>query len=495
MASLIGLLLAPSEARSADPTTPTATATVVNGFVVSVTVTYGGSGLTEAPEVSFVGGGGSGATARAVIANGSVTEIQMISAGSGYTSVPLVVFGPTSSDPTMPMATATVVNGFVVSVTVTYGGSGYTEAPEVSFVGGGGSGATAGAVMTNGSLAEIQVINAGSGYTSVPLVVISPPLAPSVERIQMAPMLTIRGTVGSANQIQYRQDLGDTNTWLTLTNLVLSSSPTLFVDTSAPPAPRRFYQVVHLAELPPPPLPANPHPDWLVWMPPGRFTLGSPASEQDREDNEGPQTEVTMSRGFWMAKCETTQGQYLAIMGNNPSYFSGDTNRPVEQISWRDATNFCNQFNDQERSAGRLPASFVYRLPTEAEWEYACRAGTTNRFFFGDDPSYSMLGGYAWYISSNDGTHPVGLKAPNSWGLFDLYGNVWEWCSDAFAPYPGGSVTDYYRGPDTNPTYVTRGGNWGEFARNCRSAKRAAAGPTYTHWGIGFRLVLAPLLP
>jgi formylglycine-generating enzyme required for sulfatase activity len=265
----------------------------------------------------------------------------------------------------MPTAAATVANGFVIDITVTYGGSGYTVAPEVSITGGGGSGATAQAVIANGSVTDFEMISAGAGYTSVPLVVIAPPLASTIETIQMAPMLTIQETVGSANQIQYREDLGDPNAWITLTNLMLSNNLSLFVDTSAPPAPRRFYRVIGLSELPA----ANPHPDWLVWIPPGSFVMGSPASEQDRYDNEGPQTRVTITRGFWMSKYEVTQGEYRAIVGSNPSYFGGDTNRPVEQVSWRDATNYCGTFNAQERLAGRLPANYVYRLPTEAEWE------------------------------------------------------------------------------------------------------------------------------
>jgi formylglycine-generating enzyme required for sulfatase activity len=394
-----------------------------------------------------------------------------------------------AADYTMPTATAAVTNGFVIDITVTYGGSGYTAAPEVSILGGGGSGATARAVITNGSVADVEMISAGAGYTSVPLVAFAPPLPSSLEAIQMVPMLTLVGTVGSANQIQYRPDLGDTNAWTTLTNFVLSKSPTLFVDTSAPPAPKRFYRVVNLPELPP----ANPYPDWLVWIPPGKFMLGSPASEQDRADNEGPQTEVTLSRGFWMCKHETTQGEYLTIVGSNPAYFGGDTNRPVEQVSWSDATNYCARFNEQERLGGRLPAGHVYRLPTEAEWEYACRGGTTNRFSFGDDPTYSLLGDHAWYAGA--GTHPVGSKSPNAWGLYDVHGNVWEWCLDAFAPYPGGSAGDYYHAPIAGSAVIIRGGNWGESGAHCRSAMRGYSDASAKHWGIGFRLVLGPVVP
>jgi len=159
--------------------------------------------------------------------------------------------------------------------------------------------------------------------------------------------------------------------------------------------------------------------------------MGSPTNELDRWDGEGPQTAVTISRGFWMGKYEVTQGEYLEVMGSNPSRFTGDTNRPVETVTWYDATNYCGQLTQRERAAGRIAANSLYRLPTEAEWDYACRAGTSTRSSFGDDLGYTNLTNYAWY-RENRGltTHPVGQKLPNPWGLYDMHGNVWEWCQD-----------------------------------------------------------------
>ena len=264
-----------------------------------------------------------------------------------------------SAECTTATAVAFVINGFVVSINVTFGGTSYTEPPEVSITGGGGSNAVAQAVISDGSVTAIHVLNAGSGYISTPTVTIAPPCVTWIDNIQMAPMLTIMGSVGATNQIQYTENLQDTNAWTVLANFVLSSSPYLFVDTSAPPAPRRFYRVVRPSGM----TVTNPQPDWLVWIPAGSFLMGSPAGEQDCVDNEGRQTAVTVSQGFWMSKHETTQGQYLAVMGTDSSYFGGDTNRPVEQVSWHDATNFCGRFNDQERLAGRLPATFTCCRP------------------------------------------------------------------------------------------------------------------------------------
>jgi formylglycine-generating enzyme required for sulfatase activity len=265
---------------------------------------------------------------------------------------------------------------------------------------------------------------------------------------------------------------------------------------------RSFTIVVNSGNTNPPP--GNPDPQHLVWIKPGTFMMGSPDDEVDRSDNEGPQTQVILSQGFWMSKYETTQGAYLAVMGANPSYHKGDTNRPVERVSWKNATNYCGKLTVRERAAGRLPTGYEYRLPTEAEWEYACRAGTMTRFSFGDDLSDTQLGDYAWNVSNSGGTsHPVGLKQPNAWGLYDMHGNVWEWCLDWYETYPGGSVTDP-RGPTTfwtDPRGWTmgsyRGGSWGCDGWNCRSALRIRNEypPNTPFDDLGFRAVLAPGKP
>jgi formylglycine-generating enzyme required for sulfatase activity len=236
--------------------------------------------------------------------------------------------------------------------------------------------------------------------------------------------------------------------------------------------------------------------------------MGSPKNEVDRDEWEGPQTAVTISRGFYMGKYEVTQAEYLAVMGNNPSYFNGigsgagpsadygiDLRRPVESVSWNDATNYCGVLTQREQAAGRIPANSVYRLPTEAEWEYACRAWTSTRFSYGDDPGYTNLTNYAWYDANSGGrTHPVGQKLPNPWGLYDMHGNVWEWCQDWFGLYPGGIALDP-QGPTEPWNRVIRNGSWRNPATYIRSANRDNAGPESTINDVGFRVVLAPGQP
>ncbi len=230
----------------------------------------------------------------------------------------------------------------------------------------------------------------------------------------------------------------------------------------------------------------------MVWIQPGTFTMGSPANEPGRFSGEGPQTRVTISQGFWMGKHEVKQSEYLAVMGVNPSLFTGELNRPVEQVSWYNATNYCGKLTTWERSAGRLSAGYVYRLPTEAEWEYACRAATSTRFSFGDDLGNANLVNYGWYSDNSAGqTHSVGQKLPNPWGLYDMHGNLWEWCEDWFGSYPGGTATDP-RGPSTGVRRIIRGGSWNHIAIFCRSAERADFWLDQGHLDIGFRVVLAP---
>jgi formylglycine-generating enzyme required for sulfatase activity len=247
-----------------------------------------------------------------------------------------------------------------------------------------------------------------------------------------------------------------------------------------------FFRLIKPATQP------SPDTNKFVWIAPGTFTMGSPVSEQDCDPDEGPQTVVTLTHGFFMGRTEVTQGQYQDVMGSNPSYFTGDPNRPVEQVTWYDATNYCGKLTAAERAAGRLPAGYVYRLPTEAEWEYACRAGTTTRFSYGDDPGYLQLGNYAWYQGNEVGTtHPVGQKRPNGWGLYDVHGNVWEWCLAWYGGYPGGTVTDW-QGPMSGSSRVARGGGWDDVGQYCRSANRAGREPSGRYHGHGFRAVLAP---
>jgi len=280
--------------------------------------------------------------------------------------------------------------------------------------------------------------------------------------------------------------LGSTN--LTVWSAVGVASNPLgsvnFHDVTASASPQKFYRA--LLQSPP----AN-----MVFIPPNTFTMGSPTNELHRQPNEGPQTTVTLTRGFWIGKYEVTQEEYLSVTVSNPSQFPGDLTRPVSSVSWPDATNYCWMLTQRELAAGRIPAGSEYRLPTEAEWECAARAGTTTRFSYGDDPDYTSLTNYAWQ-NFEDGltVHPVGQKLPNPWGLYDMAGNVFEWCQDWLGPLPGGLVTNP-QGPPSNPIgwKIMRGGAFDFGGSVCRSASRMffPNHPALTDWNLGFRVVLA----
>jgi formylglycine-generating enzyme required for sulfatase activity len=294
---------------------------------------------------------------------------------------------------------------------------------------------------------------------------------------------------GLIYQIQYRSQPTATR-WLDLGPPVTATGPRTCV-TEAVGQLHRFFRVLG--------------PD-MVWIPAGTFLMGSPPTEPGRSSEEGPQTTVTISQGFWMGKYEVTQAEYLDVVGTNPSVFRGDANRPVELVSWMDATNYCTRLTARERLAGRLPAGHVYRLPTEAEWEYACRAGTTMRFHYGSDLrsgmanfdgryEYPPCGGSSYFCENPNGTvlgrtTAVGSYRPNAWGLYDLHGNLSEWCWDWFGPYPGGSVTDP-AGPATGSSRMLRGGDLYCWAYSCRSASRASNSPNTATTNTGFRVVLA----
>jgi formylglycine-generating enzyme required for sulfatase activity len=232
----------------------------------------------------------------------------------------------------------------------------------------------------------------------------------------------------------------------------------------------------------------------MVWIPAGEFTMGSPIDEAGRDGDEGPETRVVIPHGFWMGKCEITQGEFQAVMGKHPSNARGDPNCPVEKVSWYDAMQYCAQRTQQEQLAAKLPEGCAYRLPTEAEWEYACRAGTTTRYCYGDDKGEFRLGEYAWFVrNGNSMTHPVGSLKPNAWGLYDMHGNVWEWCFDRWQSIlPGGSITNIPVASEGS-LRVARGGSWLYEGKACRSANRDDYGPSNRCSDVGFRVVLAPL--
>jgi formylglycine-generating enzyme required for sulfatase activity len=223
----------------------------------------------------------------------------------------------------------------------------------------------------------------------------------------------------------------------------------------------------------------------LIWVAPGTFVMGSPIGEPERNKAEGPQTQVTFSHGFWLGRTEVTQAQYEAVTGTNPSSFKkAGPQAPVERVSWRDAMAFCQKLTERERAAGRLPEGYAYTLPTEAQWEYAYRAGATGAYP-GDPDSTS------WYDRNSDGTtHPVAQKRANPWGFYDMAGNVVEWCLDWYGDYPGGSVTDP-SGPARGYYRMARGGSWRTDARLGRCAARSGGSEGRLDYTMGFRLALS----
>ncbi len=308
--------------------------------------------------------------------------------------------------------------------------------------------------------------------------------------LQLYAGLSVSGTVGAVYQIQYTTNLAqadDPAAWRCLEFLQLRAPTTFWTDNSVPASGRRFYRAVQQSPL------TN-----MVFIPPGTYLRGSQTNEWLPQPDEIPQTVVTISRGFWMGKFEVTQREFLEVQATNPSSFTGDLSRPVESVSWIDATNFCANLTERDLAAGRIPPGTLYRLPTEAEWEYAARAWTSTRFGYGDDPDTTALTNYAWY-GDNSGfkSHPVGQKRPNPWGLYDITGNVWEWCQDWYSAYPGGFQIDP-RGPAESTGVgwgsfkVMRGGAFDYSASDCRSARRLIFAPNLVDYDLGFRVVLAP---
>ena len=224
----------------------------------------------------------------------------------------------------------------------------------------------------------------------------------------------------------------------------------------------------------------------MLWCKPGSFQMGSPEDEEDRYDDETLH-EVTLTSGYWLGKHPVTQAQWENVMGDNPSEFKG-ANRPVEEVSWDEVTSFCEKLTEQERKAGRLPAGMEYQLPTEAQWEYACRAGTTTRFSFGDE----LTAEDANFDENVDETTEVGKYPANDWGFHDMHGNVDEWCADWFEDdYPTGNVTNP-TGPADGSYRVLRGGSWHDSANYARSAIRCWIVPALGNFYLGFRLSLRP---
>ena len=370
-------------------------------------------------------------------------------------------------------AVATITAGFVSGITVTSGGSGYTFEPLVSLSGGGGSGASGKVILDGDKVALILVLTAGSGYSTAPTVVVEAPpkpLKPLGVHLELVPKLTVEGHAGSLARVESAASLS--GPWTTWTNVTVGAEGAVLVDLS-PGSAARFYRAI--AEENPPGTAG------FVWIEPGTFVMGSPVSEVGRDSDEVQHT-VTLTQGFWMGDHEVTQGEYEAVMRSNPSYFKGDLNRPVETVNWDDAVAYCKKLTERERAAVRITAQQEYRLPTESEWEYAARAGTTGA-------RYGEPDAIAWQEGNHgSGTNPVKQKAPNAWGLHDMMGNVYEWCSDIYGKYPTGSVTNP-TGPGSGSDRVYRGGCW--YTEPWRSANRNGHFPSRQDNGLGFRPVLS----
>ena len=237
----------------------------------------------------------------------------------------------------------------------------------------------------------------------------------------------------------------------------------------------------------------------LVWIPPGEFTMGSPEGEKDRSNSED-QVQVTLTKGFWLGQHEVTQAEWRRVMQTKPWSGKGDVREgddyPACYVNWDDATKFCAKVTEQERRAGRLPDGWQYALPTEAQWEYACRGGTKSRFSFGDDEK--DLGTFAWWggifgegnAQYERYAHRVGQKKNNPFGLYDMHGNVYEWCRDWYArELAGGSDP---QGPSAGANRVIRGGAWAGEASSCRSAYRYMYPPSVGFNALGLRVALIP---
>ncbi|MDO4571537.1 MAG: formylglycine-generating enzyme family protein, partial [Planctomycetia bacterium] len=223
------------------------------------------------------------------------------------------------------------------------------------------------------------------------------------------------------------------------------------------------------------------------WCPAGEFMMGSPSGEG--HDWEKPQHRVTLTQGFWMLETQVTQRMWESVMGNNPSRFKG-ANLPVECVSWHDCVKFCEKISKL--------SGLKIQLPTEAQWEYACRAGTTTAYSFGNScngKEANCDGNYP-YGTKKKGpylqrTTEVGSYPANAWGLYDMHGNVWEWCSDWYGGYVESPTSDP-KGPDSGSRRVRRGGSGADYAECCRSARRSCSAPTRSGDAVGFRLLFVP---
>jgi formylglycine-generating enzyme required for sulfatase activity len=354
---------------------------------------------------------------------------------------------------------------------------------------------------SSGKLVKLTILLAGTLLLNSPL-----HAQPTELSATLTPTVIINGPSGSLQQVQYSTNPADSNSWVILDHVRLGTLPTPYFDFNTS-GEKRFYRTLLMGV-------ADTN---LVWIPGGTFLMGTPDTEAGRGTNEGPQTMVTLTKGFFIGRFEVRNSEWMAIFTNVP--FLGDellTNyleRPVRNIRWEQAKSYCALKTALDLEAGRIPAGWEYTLPTEAQWEYACRAGTTSVFHFGNEIRRDAIRQDAAFLATSPyptnlvpvnpifdtPPMPVGSFSPNAFGLYDMHGNLEEWCLDIYPvgplqQYPGGSVADPF-GTNTTGAFVLRGGATTLPGTDCRSGfRRGRTNPTPS-FTFGFRIVLVKTSP
>ena len=338
-----------------------------------------------------------------------------------------------------------------------------------------------------GNAGDYRVIvgNAAGNTTSqvATLTVFEPVPDLRIAQLRLLPTAEIDVDVNVSSAGDYLLETSiDLKTWIPVRTFS-ANQLALTVRAPNPAASLRFFRVVPATDR------TGTGTAGFVWIKPGTFVMGSPTSEAPLYASAEVQHTVTLTHGFWISDHETTQDEYQSLMGSNPSYFQGDGSRPVERLSWNEAVAYCQKLTLRERAAGQITPQQTYRLPTEAEWEYAARAGTTGARY-GDMDAIGWFDGNSGSFSHPASTHSVKQKVPNAWGLYDMIGNVWEWCADWYGEYPTGIVTDP-NSVSSGPGRVLRGGCWACPAGDVRFARRGYDAPVDAALYIGFRPVLS----
>ena len=429
-------------------------------------------------------------------------------------------------------AVATVTAGYVTAITVTFGGSGYTSEPLVMMTGGGGNGAEVKGILNGDAVASVIVLNAGSGYdSSIPVVIIEPPLEVWGLGVRLVPEISVYGPPGKVGRVEWSPSLSPVTVWTPLTNIVVGVSGVTVVDL-APAATQRFYRVTN---------PGVTHaPAGMALIPSGAFQMGDSFKDGGTDERV---LHTVFVNAFYMDKYEVTKAMWDEVKVwseangyryDNPGEGKA-ANHPVHTVSWYDVVKWCNA---RSQKAGLVPAYYTdaalihvykdgkeapyvkwdagFRLPTEAEWEKAARGGVNaHRFPWADvdtitqvRANYFSFVGYPYDLNSTRGLHlgyavgeepytsPVGSFAANGYGLYDMAGNVGEWCWDWWGYYSSEFQTDP-RGPISGFQRAVRGGGWIYGAFYCRCANRTVDGrePHFAVISRGFRSVLPPQQP